>query len=274
MFKLKKNQDGRKTMGKTLDKRAWKKTMMKVVLAVFLWAITIVRIVIYGKEEGAQETLVNAFHQIQLKEMSASISAVGFYSDVYLSEQAKETFVKELGYELGLNYCDVFTQRDGNFSVKGIRKDGKYANTEIKLITHEEKITENVLNSNQYISIKIDLGNNLDAAMQYQKIVKDLYAGMDMTTDVTVNLTGYLEGEADMALKNLIADQLIDEVGGRIVAENRTNDFYTIYAYTDKVDDYIKVSGKKINLNISASYDEEADRTYFYVATPIINSDY
>lgn len=256
------------------EKKSWNKTIRKVILAVVLWAIAITRIVIYGSSGTAKETLVSAFHQIQLNEMSASIEAFGYYSDVYLSEKAKETFVKDIGYELGLNYCDIYTERDGDIATTVLTKDGKYADTIIKLITREEKISESVLESNQYIMVSIDLGSNLDAAVDYQKVLKELFEEMDIEGDVTVNLTGHLEGRADLALRSMITDQLIERMEAKIVAENRTEDLFTVYAFTSKVEDSIKVSGKKINLNISAYYDETMDRTYFYVSTPIINTEY
>ncbi|MDD6572560.1 MAG: YwmB family TATA-box binding protein [Thermoflexaceae bacterium] len=257
-----------------IRKKSWNRTIRKVILAVVLWVVAITRIIMYGSSGSAKETLVSAFNQIQLNEMSASIEAFGYYSDVYLSEKAKETFVKDIGYELGLNYCDIYTDREGDIATTGLIKNGKYADTEIKLITREEKISENVLESHQYLLITIDLGSNLDAAVDYQKVLKELFAEMEIDGDVTVNLTGYQEGRADLALKSMITDQLIEQMDASIVAQNRTEELFTVYAYTDKVDDFIKVSGKKINLNISAYYDENDDRTYFYVATPIINTDY
>lgn len=256
-----------------VTKLSWNKTIRKVILAVVLWVVAITRILVYGSS-SAKETLVSAFNQIQLNDMSASIEGFGYYSDVYLSEKAKETFVKDIGYELGLNYCDIKTERDGELATTILTKEGKYAKTVVKLITREEKISENVLESHQYLTIEIDLGVNLDAAVDYQKVVKEIFEKMEIDGDVTVNLTGNLEGKSDMALKNMITDQLIERMDAKIVAENRTEDLFTVYAYTDKVDDFIRVSGKKINLNISAYYDEEKDKTYFYVATPIINTEY
>lgn len=257
-----------------IGKKSWKKTIRKVILAVVLWAVALIRIYAYGNNKGTTETLVNAFHQVQLNDMSASVDAFGYYADVYLSEKAKETLVRDIGYALGLNYCDITTEHDGELAVTTLTKNGKYAVTQIKMITREEKLSENVLESHQYLSINIDLGNNLSAAMEYQKVLKNLYADFDIDADVTVNLTGNLDGQADLALKNLISNQIIDQMEAKIVAENRTEDIYTIYAYTSQVDDSIKVSGKKINLNISASYDEQKNKTFFYISTPIINTDY
>ena len=261
-------------LGKEMNDKAWRKTISKAVLAVVLWAVAPTRVFVYGNQSDTRETLVSAFQTVRLDEMTASAEAFGYYGDVYLSEKAKETFVKDIGYKLGLNFCEPYTNRDGSVSTTGILKVGKYATTRIELVTREEKITDNILESHQYLIIKINFGENLDACVQYQSILKELYQEMDIESDVTVNLTGELDGKADLAFRNMIADQIISQMKGRIVAENRTDSLYTIYAYTDKVDDYIKVSGKKINLNISASYDEQRDKTCFYVATPIINNDY
>ena len=159
-----------------IGKKSWKKTIRKVILAVVLWAVALTRIYAYGNNRGTTETLVNAFHQVQLNEMSASVDAFGYYADVYLSEKAKETLVRDIGYALGLNYCDIVTEHDGELAVTTLTKNGKYAVTQIKMITREQKLSENVLESHQYLSIHIDLGNNLNAAMEYQKILRERLA--------------------------------------------------------------------------------------------------
>ncbi len=257
-----------------LNKKSWRKTINKVILAILLWIIAIYNIIAFGRDGDAKETLVSAFNQIQLNEMSASLEAFGYYGDVYLSKGAKETFVKDIGYELGLNYCDVVTEYNGKIATTTLTKDGKYADTKVSLVTHEENLSENVIESHQYVMIQIDLGSNIDAAMDYQSVLKSLFEKMEIDGDVTVNLTGYRDGNSDLALRNMISDQFIEQLDAEIVAENRTKELYTIYAYTNRVEDYIEVSGKKINLNISVHYEETDDRTYYYVATPIINEDY
>lgn len=251
-----------------------RKTIAKVILATLLWAIAIGRIYIYGGFKDTTETLVGAFNSVQLNDTSAIISGFGFYSDVYLSEKARTTFVKDIGYELGLNYCQVESSRDNNLATLSILKEGKYATTNIKLITKEEKFEDNCIESKQYVYVNIDLGNNIPAAMDYQKKLEDLFKDIGVDGQVTLSLTGSIDGKADMAIKDMVSSQIIELTDANIISENKTEEMYTIYAYTKNVDDYIEVSGKKINLNISSYYSEEDGKTFFYVATPIINADY
>ena len=48
----------------------------------------------------------------------------------------------------------------------------------------------------------------------------------------------------------------------------------TVYAYTPCITDKVQVEQKDINMNLIFNYNEENDKTYFYIASPILNEDY
>lgn len=254
--------------------RAYKRRIAgKAMLAVLLWVVAISRLVSAGKNE-AKETLVTAFHQVALQDMRASVESFGYYGNVYLSMDARKNMVRKIGYELGMSNCDIRQERQADAYVTEICREGANARTTIRLITREEPITDTIVDSHQYLDIDIDLYGNVESALHYKQLVEKIMEEQGITTDVTMNLTGVLDGNADLALKNMVSDRLIELLDGRIMAENRTDELYTIYAYTKNVEDSIILGGKKINLNISAFYDEEQDQTCFYVATPLINAAY
>lgn len=258
---------------KSEQKSYKRKIIGKAVLAVLLWAVAISRLIAAGKNE-AKETLVTAFNQVALQDMRGSVESFGYYGNVYLSKEARKAMVKNVGYQLGMSNCEVTQEWEGGAYITQICREGANAKTTIRLITREEAITDTVVDSHQYLDIDIDLYENVESAMHYKQIVEKIMEDYAITTDVTMNLEGSLNGRADMALKNMISDRLIELLDGQIVAENRTEELYTIYAYTKNVEDSIILGGKKINLNISSFYDEEKDQTCFYVATPLINAVY
>ena len=49
---------------------------------------------------------------------------------------------------------------------------------------------------------------------------------------------------------------------------------YTIYAYTTYVSDFVMQEDQAVNVNIAMRYNEEEDKTYVYVATPVLGLDY
>jgi hypothetical protein len=251
-----------------------KRIIAKVLLAVLLWIVAITRVIAAAGKGEAKETLVTAFNQVALKDMNASVESFGYFGNVYLSLEARKNMVREIGYQLGMSNCEIVQERSNDTLVTSICREGANAQTTIRLITREEQITDTVVESHQYVDIDINLQDHVESALYYKQVVADIMENYGITTDVTVNLTGYMDGHVDMAVKNMVADRLIELMDGKIIAENRTEDLYTIYAYTKNVDDSIILGGKKVNLNISSYYDEESGRTCFYVATPLINASY
>ena len=77
-----------------------------------------------------------------------------------------------------------------------------------------------------------------------------------------------------MNQKNMIADKLIESADGKILTESRQDDLFTVYAYTEHINDYILSGSMKTNLNVIISYDEINDTTEVCMATPLMNEDY
>lgn len=245
----------------------------KIILAILLWAVAISKIILAGRPQ-AKETIVSAFNQVALSEMNASIESFGYYGNVYLSIEGRKNLVRNIGYQLGLSNCEVKGRIEDGVYVTELCRDGRNAKTMIRMITKEELVTDTVVDSHQYLDIDIDLYENVESALHYKEMIGKILEDYGMNADVTVNLTGKLNGKADMALRNMVTDHFIELLHGKIVAQNRTEELYTIYAYTKDVKDSIILGGKRVNLNISSFYDEEKDKTCFYIATPIINASY
>lgn len=255
------------------NKKVKTKIAVKVVIALSLWIFAAYRF-ISAKNSAAQETIVTAFNQVQLENMNANVEAFGYFGNVYMSQSAREQMVRNIGYSLGMSGCEVVQTIDDRVMVTEISRNGSSADTSIRLVTKEEKVTDTVVECHQYVDIDIDLKQNVTSALYYKKILEDIMAEYDIASDVTLSLSGCMEGNVNIAIRNLISDRMIELLNGRIVAENRGEDLYTIYAYSKNAGGSITLGGQKINLNISSYYDENTDMTYFYVATPIINADY
>lgn len=49
---------------------------------------------------------------------------------------------------------------------------------------------------------------------------------------------------------------------------------FSAYGYSPRIHDYVVSEGKKINLNLVASYNEKENRTEIILASPLYNEDY
>lgn len=247
-----------------------------IYIGVALWLITVVKIIWFDNTSQIMPTnnIVTAFNKESFVEMSSSIDAFGQYGILYLSEDAKTTILKDIAGKIGINNYSIKNTREDNNSTTTLSQTGVNGNVICKIVTVENVIEQSVIEAKQYIYVNIVLNNSVKSAFDYEKIVKDIYKNLGINTTVTVNLKGAIKGRLDLDLKNQITDNLVSSMGINIVAENKTEDLYTVYGYTPDIEEYITVSSNKINVNIVMNYDENKDITNVYVSTPISSEDY
>ena len=246
-----------------------------IYIGVALWLMTLVKIIWFNDTATLPvNNIVTAFNKASLLEMSASIEAFGEYGVLYLSQDAKDTILKDIAAKVGINNYSIETTREDDNSTTTLSQTGQNGEVICKLVTVETVVEQNVIQAKQYVYIDVILNNSVESAFSYEKIVKDIVKNLKIDTTVTVNLKGAVKGRLDISLKDSIANSFINSMNVNVVAENKTDDLYTIYGYTSDIDEYINVSSNKINVNIMMNYDEEKDETNVYVATPISSEDY
>jgi len=246
-----------------------------IYIGVALWLITLVKIVWLDNATALPvNNIVTAFNKASLMKMSASIETYGEYGVLYLSQDAKDTILKNIATKIGINNYSIETTREDDNSTTTLSQTGQNGDVICKLVTVETVVEQNVIQAKQYIYINVILSNSVESAFSYEKIIKEIIKDLQIDTTVTVNLKGSVKGKLDIPLKNSIANSFIDTMDVHVVTENKTDDLYTIYGYTSDIDEYITVSSKKINVNIMMNYDEQKDETNVYVATPISSEDY
>jgi len=246
-----------------------------IYIGVALWLVTLVKVMWFDNTTTVPvNNVVTAFNKASLIDMSASIESFGQYGILYLSQDAKNTILKDIATKIGINNYSIETTREDDNSTTTLSQTGQNGDVICKLVTVETVVEQNVIQAKQYIYINVILNNSIESAFSYEKIIKDIVKNLEMDTKVTVNLKGAVKGKLDIALKNSIANTFINSMNVNVVAENKTDDLYTIYGYTSDIDEYITVSSNKINVNIMMNYDEQKDETNVYVATPISSEDY
>lgn len=243
-------------------------------LAVILWIFAAFQL-INANEKDTAVSVSGAFDKIEFASIQTNIEAFGEYGTEYLTEESKEQVIKDIAASLGLdNSYDLKSSREDGSAVMTIYQNGMYAKTTIKLLTTEKEINEYEVQATQYVSINLTLYNSVDYAMSYKNLIEDIFESAGIDGQVNVNLEGGVPGALNYSERNELADRLLELLDAEVVSENRGDDLFTIYAYTDAVDDYIVSNGDKININIAINYDENANNTKIYLSTPLNNLDY
>ena len=261
-------QQQTKTKRKNLTK--WRLLWILIAAA---WIFLFLKLLV-GALFEKNTSLVAAFSGTKPQEISAMVEVTASYPKGELSEKERFKLMEEVAESIGLRldtepeYTDTSKRTELRFY-----KDALAADTELKVISLHMGSEAAVASAAEkhYVYAKISLNESLDTVLAYktllEKTMEELSCGEISTT---IQLVGDYAGYLPLERRNEITEDILDSLGAEIVYEYRKEDLYTIYAYTASLDNYITVEGRKINLHIAMSQNENHYRTTLYLASPIL----
>lgn len=245
-------------------------------IGIALWLIAFIQMLGNGfSSETEEEAIVTAFADNDFLNTVSTITASGAYKNTYLSESRREDLLLDIAHGLGISSSLVYDSvTEDNITTSSLVRTGDNTKTVLKLTTTESPKSTSEIIQKHVISAQIEFDNSLESAFHYKDLLKDAFENAGISPDISINLKGEMDGSLSMTQKNIITDKIIESSDGKIVTERRSDSLFTVYAYTDKIDDYVLNGSMKTNLNVAISYDETNDITEVYMATPFINKDY
>lgn len=179
--------------------------------------------------------------------------------------------------------------------IRGIceeEKIGKPAFTEIDTDISRGTQTDYIINedSKLHASILSENGGNMGKicwvsaslvnTSQKQSLAEaeaDLEAAMKIwsrDTSVNVCITGSIDGSLDEEEVNAICDIILDSTGSNKVEGLKQDEFVSVSAFSPAIGNAVRVNGKRINLNMAVRYNSYEGKTYIWLASPVIATEY
>lgn len=243
-----------------------------IIICMGLWLFTAFHF--FFDRKNAQDSIVTAFANASLMDVSSKATCFGKYREEYMTQEEKENLLREAARELSIGDYEMITRKDKETTTTILSREGSKGSALLKVITREEKDEEGKVAATQYISMEVSLENSIPSAFAYKERMESVLKKLKIDTAVSLYLTGSISGKLLLPTRNVVADQILSDMKARIVSENRDMECYSIYAYVKNVKDYMLIENKKVNMNLSMSYNEASDRTYIYLATPMNNQDF
>lgn len=251
-----------------------KKTKITIYIAAVLWLAVITQVVMnrffYEDLEISQ-----AFINTNSSELKSGIEIIADFKKDVLSEAEKKELIQFLADSIGLTVDkEISIVRDDSRTEYSYEKKARYATTEIKIISLEQEV-ESVIKIKHYMVIRLNIRDSIESIDKYRKKLEAALDGLELEyKQVTLQYEGSFKGMLRKEEKDRISKLLIDELQGTTALQYEEGGVYTVYAYTGLINEYIVSMGSKINIQIAISYDEEADKTKVYLATPILNENW
>lgn len=101
-----------------------------------------------------------------------------------------------------------------------------------------------------------------------------LFAGYGVQPRTNSCITGSFDGRLEDGRIDALALAVFNGSKARTVDGIREENLLSVTAYSPSIGDYITVGDKRVNLNLAVRYSAYEDRTYIWLATPLITTEY
>ncbi len=192
-----------------------------------------------------------------------------------------------------MEFTDMEKKRDHLLTFFDVKKENlnstKESNEKYRIL-----ITEGKINSDTFLQIVLQtvvLPEEFEKAPQtyllinissrdyencgaLEGLVKKAMAACGGESKITTCITGSINGKLDDGKQDKIIEKILMELKAKEV--KKVHDEYTksMIANSPLIEGDIEIVDKSFNVNIATRYNYEDDKTYFWVGTPVISSDY
>lgn len=245
-----------------------------IYIVAVLWIGAFAQILV-NKAFMSDARIIEAFAKTDTSINESELTVTAYYGEVYLTQADKEQLIAHIGAALGLSeeYSIENIQKDNKVISRFSRK-GANANTQIQCISLMDA-KEKTRGTKQYITINLKLFRENNSILAYKEILETTMKGLKVKDyQSIVKFASVYDGALSEEERDSLVKNVLDKLHANVVSEKKEKELYTVYAYTGLVKDYLVVTGKRINLNLVVTYDEQKDKTNLYLATPVLNEDY
>ena len=245
-----------------------------------IWLAAFVLIVAMKETESKGESdIVTAFASGDYIKTQGTVSAYVNYGNKYLTDEERKNIIKNVAMAIGIER-DISLDIKRGESQRGASVTatytciGKDARTDISIITIESESNNASMAIEQYILVDIAIDNSVESAVYYKDCIDDYFKSKGIDADITLTFKGSMEGTLSNNERNKICEGILEALDGEIITGSRSDELYTVYAYSDSIEEYVVNGTTKSNINVAITYDSTTDLSWVYVATPILSQSY
>lgn len=150
--------------------------------------------------------------------------------------------------------------------IKGCCADGKIVCITTRLSKnseHRSNISINVINE----MIQKDI---IDSA----NLLEEKFRKYSLKPKVNTCIIGCFDGKLDNEEMDSISKIILNKAKAKKISVMSDNNLISISAYSPRIDNNIEIQGKKMNINLALRYNAYEDKTYIWLATPVITIEY
>lgn len=218
--------------------------------------------------------IMDAFEDTDSNIEESKLNIVVEYGDGFILNNEKVDVLNKLADSAGIKDYEIKTENIENARNTKIEKKTEEKDSTIEFIS----LTQDAGKKTEYhhfILLELNMNKNFKGIIEYKKKLEHCVNSLKPKDYQSVlKFTGTYPGLMTVEKRNENIKTLLDNLNAKTIDRIESDDYYALYAYTSLVDDYITVGGKKMNINVTVTYNEKSDKTEICLATPVLNEEF
>jgi hypothetical protein len=228
---------------------------------------------IHVKSEIPEITLYKSFESCGANVVNSEIYFWADLDSSYKNLEDIKLLTGNISNDLGIVNDEAYSKTiNENDNVQGIEISGNDKNK--SHVSIRAQLLKGKKEAERSISISITDGlavkSLLDKRVKVIKVLDKFNIKPRVNSCVTGNFSGKLTDEQ----MNKVCQNIFAATHAKKVEGIRNENLISVSAYTPLIDDSIKVNKKNVNLNLAVRYNSYEDKTYIWLATPVISIEY
>lgn len=192
--------------------------------------------------------------------------------DNYKDLKSMADVCKEVYKELGITKISdrpLSTDSLIKSEMEGTTADG------IKVLALASLVRDSTGIKDRYITIDVTGDDNATVnAVSLRGKIEEIFSGHNLKANVNSCITGTYEGNlADSQLEG-ICKKILKDSNATKVNSSRDNNIISVSAFSPSIKDRLTIKGENVNLSLAIRYNKLENKTYIWVATPVVNTEY
>lgn len=245
-----------------------------IICIIIIWTVVLIQGYALTKESGEEKSL-EVFHTLHLSSVEGCVEVSAPVNKLYLNKEEKEHVLRELAEELGIQNGAVLKDESReNIERMVLSREIEGEEINLSVTTINVPMDDGNYRQNQYIYMFCEVETDVEKLLIYKTLMEKMANRRGLTPSTNLNFRGEQSGEMSLEERQQVTDRLFHSLEAREIESVKEEELYTVYGYSNLLKDSIAYGENEINLNLAFSYDEEEEKTLFYLSMPYIKMDY
>lgn len=251
-----------------------KKLLYFIPLMLLLLFCTIYYLIIHERSEVPEITLLKSFQNCGVKVVTSEMYFSGRLNKKYDNIGDIKLLADKISSDLGVVNNSIFSrnvmENDNlqKIEITGNDKENSHVSIRAQLTRDSKKEYES------YISIAVTEDVPRITMQDKRLKVLEVLKKSGITPKVNTCITGNLNGKLNNEQVNDVCKSIFSTAEAEKVEGIKNGGLISVSAYSPLMEDSIRVNERRVNLNLAIRYNSYENKTYIWLATPVITTEY